>query len=136
MIRKVDHIGVVVRDVEAAAAFYRDVLGLAFQGFEDLPRRHLRIAVFDLGGVRLELIQPTSPEAAITSFLDRTGGGLHHVAFEVEDAAAELARLASAGVELIDTEPRPGAAGTKIAFLNPKSTFRVLVELCEKKTDY
>jgi methylmalonyl-CoA/ethylmalonyl-CoA epimerase len=132
MIRKIDHIGIAVRDIEAAAAFYRDVVGLPFEGFEDLPDRHLRIAVFDLAGVRLELLQPTSPAAAIASFLDRTGGGLHHLAFEVDDAAAELARLSAAGVALIDKEPRPGVAGTRVAFLDPRSTLRVLLELCEK----
>jgi methylmalonyl-CoA/ethylmalonyl-CoA epimerase len=132
MMRKIDHIGIAVKDLDAAAAFYRDVLGLPFVGFEDLPGRHLRLAVFDLAGVRLELIQPTSPEAAIAAFLERTGGGLHHLAFEVDDAAAEIGRLTTAGVEFIDKEPRPGAAGDRIAFLQPGSTFRVLIELCEK----
>jgi len=133
MIRKIDHLGIAVKDLEAAAAFYKDVLGFTFEGFEDLPGRNLRIAVFDLAGVRLELIQPTSPEAAISGFIERTGGGLHHVALEVDDVAAELARFSAAGVELIDKEPRPGAAGARIAFLQPGSTFRVLTELCEKK---
>jgi len=132
MIRKIEHLGIAVPDLDAAAAFFRDVLGLRFEGFEDLPDRHLRIAVFDLSGVRLELLQPASPDAAISSFVERTGGGLHHLALTVDDVAAELARLSAAGVELIDREPRPGAAGAKIAFLAPRSTFKVLLELCEK----
>ncbi|MBM3310153.1 MAG: methylmalonyl-CoA epimerase [Candidatus Aminicenantes bacterium] len=132
MIRSIDHLGIAVADLEAATAFFRDVLGLPFEGFEDLPDRHLRAAIFSLAGVRLELLQPTSPEAAIAPFLEKTGGGLHHLALEVDDAAAELARLASAGVALIDREPRPGVGGAKIAFLSPRSSFKVLIELCEK----
>jgi methylmalonyl-CoA epimerase len=132
MIRKIDHIGIAVVDLEAATAFFRDVLGLPFEGFEDMPGRHLKVAVFDVAGVRLELLQPTSPEAAIVPFLEKTGGGLHHLALEVDDAAAELTRLAAAGVGLIDREPRTGAAGAKIAFLSPGSTQKVLLELCQK----
>jgi len=132
MIQGLDHVGIAVKDLDAATAFFRDVLGLRFESFEDLPERRLRIAIFDLGGARLELIQPTSPDAAIAGFLERTGGGIHHLAFRVDDAAAELDRLRAAGVGLIDQAPRPGLPGAKVAFLDPKSAFRVLVELCEK----
>ncbi|MGD0783009.1 MAG: methylmalonyl-CoA epimerase [Candidatus Aminicenantales bacterium] len=131
MIRKIDHVGIAVRDLEKQTAFYRDVLGLEFEGFEDLPGRGLRIGVFNVGGVHIELLQPTVPDNTIAKFIEKSGEGIHHLAFTVDDAAQELERLGAAGVEAIDAEPRPGAGGAQVAFLHPKSTFRVLMELCE-----
>jgi methylmalonyl-CoA/ethylmalonyl-CoA epimerase len=131
MIRKIDHVGIAVKDLEKTAAFYGDVLGLEFAGFEDLPDRGLRIGVFNVGGVRLELLQPTTTDSTMAKFIEKSGEGIHHLAFTVDDAEAELGRLASAGVQLIDSKPRPGAAGVRVAFLHPKSAFHVLMELCE-----
>jgi methylmalonyl-CoA/ethylmalonyl-CoA epimerase len=99
---------------------------------EELPERKLRIAVFNLNGVRIELLEPTSPDSNIAAFIEKRGEGLHHIAFGDDDVKGTLDRLSEAGVELLDREPRPGVGGTKIAFLDPKSTFRVLMELCEK----
>ncbi len=131
MIRKIDHVGIAVRDLEKQTAFYRDILGLEFEGFEDLLDRGLRIGVFNVGGVHIELLQPTAPDNAVAKFIEKSGEGIHHLAFTVDDAAGELERLTAAGVQAIDAEPRSGAGGAQVAFLNPKSTFRVLIELCE-----
>jgi methylmalonyl-CoA/ethylmalonyl-CoA epimerase len=132
MIRKIDHVGIAVQDLEKQTAFYRDVLGLEFEGFEDLPERGLRIGVFNVGGVQIELLQPTVPDNAVAKFIEKSGEGIHHLAFTVDDAAGELERLSAAGVQLIDSKPRSGAGDARVAFLNPKSTFRVLMELCER----
>jgi methylmalonyl-CoA epimerase len=131
MIRKIDHVGIAVQDLEKQTAFYRDVLGLEFEGFEDLPERGLRIGVFNVAGVHIELLQPTGPDNTIAKFIEKSGEGIHHLAFAVDDAAAELDRLTAAGVQAIDAQPRSGAGGAQVAFLQPKSTFRVLMELCE-----
>jgi methylmalonyl-CoA/ethylmalonyl-CoA epimerase len=132
MIKGIEHIGIAVKSLEERIPFYRDTLGLAFHGIEELPERRLRIAVFDCGGVRLELLQSTSPETTIASFIEKRGEGLHHIALAVDSAKDALAAVVAAGVEPIDAEPRPGAGGTMIAFLNPNSTGRVLIELVEK----
>jgi methylmalonyl-CoA epimerase len=131
MIRKIDHVGIAVQDLEKQTAFYRDVLGLEFEGFEDIPERGLRVGVFKIGGVRIELLQPTMPDSTVAKFIEKSGEGIHHIAFAVDDAAKELERLKGAGVQAIDAKLRPGAGGAQVAFLHPKSTFRVLMELCE-----
>jgi len=133
MINRIAHIGIAVKDLEERIAFYRDVLGLPLEGREELPERKLRIAVFNLNGVHIELLEPTSPDSNIAAFIEKRGEGLHHIAFGDDDVKGTLQRLSEAGVALLDREPRPGAAGTKVAFLDPKSTFRVLMELCEKE---
>lgn len=131
MINRIAHIGIAVKDLEERIAFYRDVLGLHLEGREELPARNLRIAVFNLNGVHIELLEPTSPESNIAVFIEKRGEGLHHIAFGDDDIKGTLARLTEKGVALLDKEPRPGAGGAKIAFIDPKSTFRVLMELCE-----
>jgi len=133
MIRKIDHIGIAVKDIETHLVFYRDVLGLKFEGYEDLPDRGLRVAVFDAGGVRLELIQAASTDSTISTFIERRGEGLHHLAFGVDDAEGTLAHLIENGIRALDPAPRPGAGGAKVAFLNPDDTGRVLLEICEEK---
>jgi methylmalonyl-CoA/ethylmalonyl-CoA epimerase len=131
MINRIEHIGIAVKDLEERIAFYRDVLGLELEGREELPARNLRIAVFNLNGVHLELLEPTSPESNIAVFIEKRGEGLHHIAFGDDDIGRTLAALTEKGVALLDKTPRPGAAGAQVAFLDPKSTFRVLMELCE-----
>jgi methylmalonyl-CoA/ethylmalonyl-CoA epimerase len=133
MMKNIDHIGIAVEELEARIPFYRDTLGLPFLGIEELPDRALRVAVFDCGGVHLELIQSTSPDSAIASFLGKRGEGLHHISFAVDDAKAELAAMSASGVRLIDAEPRRGAGGSLVAFLHPASTGHVLLELSQKK---
>jgi methylmalonyl-CoA/ethylmalonyl-CoA epimerase len=130
MIKKIDHIGIAVRDLEKQVPFYRDVLGLHFEGYEDLPDRGLRVGVFKVGDVHIELLQPTTADSTVAKFIEKSGEGIHHLAFGVDDASAELTRLSAAGVQAIDAQPRSGAGGAQVAFLHPKSTFRVLMELC------
>ncbi|HPQ40902.1 MAG TPA: methylmalonyl-CoA epimerase [bacterium] len=132
MIRKIDHIGIAVTDLDAQVAFYRDILGLDFHGYEELPDRGLKVGIFLVNDVRIELLQSTSPDSAIGKFIDAKGEGIHHIAFCTDNAQGELDRLKTAGVRLIDDTPKPGADGMKVAFLHPKSTFRVLMEICQK----
>ncbi len=126
----VHHVAMVVADLDAALATYRDVLGLAFEGSHDLAADGVRAVFLSAGGIRLEVISPTVGDNGVARFLERRGEGLHHVCFEVTDLAATLDRLAAAGLELIDAGPRRGALGP-VGFLHPRSTNGVLVELIE-----
>ena len=128
---KIDHLGLAVRSIEEAGRFYRDVLGLAEQGSEEIPDQKVRVVFFEVGEVRIELLEPTTDDSPIARFLEKKGPGLHHIAYRVEDLPATLAALKSAGVRLIDEKPRDGAHGMKIAFAHPKSTEGVLTEFCQ-----
>ncbi|MCD4652421.1 methylmalonyl-CoA epimerase [bacterium] len=132
MIKKIDHIGIAVKDLDAQVVFYRDILGLEFHGYEELPDRGLKVGIFIVNDIRIELLQSISSDSAIGQFIEKKGEGIHHIAFYSDSVQAELDRLKAAGVKLIDETPKPGAEGMKIAFLHPKSTFRVLLELCQK----
>ncbi len=131
MIKKIDHIGIAVKELEPEVTFYRDVLGLPFHGYEELPDRGLRVGIFVIGGVRIELLESTSTDSAIHAFIEKRGEGLHHIAFESDNAQETLDHLANAGIALLDKTPKPGADGMQVAFLHPKSTFKVLMEICE-----
>lgn len=131
MIRQLDHVAIAVASLEQAVPFYRDVLGLPFMYFEEVTDQKVKVACFDLGGVRLELLEPTSEDSPISKFLAQRGGGLHHVALRTDDVQAELQRVRDQGVRLIDEQPREGAGGMRIAFLHPKSTQGVLLELTQ-----
>ncbi len=129
-IGRVHHVAVVVRDLDAALAFYRDILGLAPGPVVPIPSDRVRIAFLPVGEVRIELVEPTDETTGVARFLAGRGEGFHHICFEVGDVTATLTRLAVNGVELIDTAPRPGAEGP-VAFLHPRSCHGVLVELIE-----
>ena len=129
--RQIDHLGVAVHSIDEASRFYRDVLALECEGGEEIPDQKVRALCFDIGGVRIELLEPTADDSPIARFLEARGPGLHHVAYRVEDLVATLAALEAAGVRLIDKTPRDGAGGMKIAFIHPKSTAGVLTELCQ-----
>lgn len=126
---ELDHIGIAVRDLEAARANYKR-LGLEEVGREELPEQGVELVIFELGGARLELLRPLG-EGPLARFLERRGEGLHHLAIAVADIEEELERLREAGVRLVDEEPRRGAGGTRIAFIHPKSMGGVLIELVE-----
>jgi len=126
-----DHIGISVRDLETALAFYRDALGLDIGGVEEVASQHVRAQFVSVGAARLELLEATSPESAIARSIERRGPGLHHLTLRVNDIAAVLARLKALGVRLIDEEPRAGAGGGLVAFIHPSDAHGVLVELTE-----
>lgn len=131
MIGRAHHLGIAVRDLEGTLARYR-ALGLVPTSVEAVPTESVRVAFLDAGGVRLELLEPLGPEGAVHRFLERRGEGLHHLAFEVEDIVAEMARLGKEGFQLVDERPRPGAHGRSVAFVHPKSLHGVLLELVQE----
>jgi methylmalonyl-CoA epimerase len=130
LVQSIDHIGIAVKDLDAAVATYEQALGVRCHR-ENLPERHLQIAFFPMGDARIELIMPTSPAAAISGFLEKRGEGLHHVAYRVADVAAALEESRAAGLRLIDNAPQPGAHGTLVAFVHPGSLNGVLTEFVQ-----
>lgn len=131
MIQKINHIGIAVRSLDEQIPFYRDVLGLVFKGLESVPEQKVRVAMFGVGEVNIELLEPTSPESPIAGFLEKKGEGMHHIAYQVDDLEAQIAAATARGVQMIDEKPRGGAHGTRIAFLHPKSSGKVLTELTQ-----
>jgi len=131
MTDKINHIGIAVKNIETATPLYRDVLGMCFEGVEEVPDQKVRVAFFVVGESRIELLEPTSPDSPVARFLEKNGEGIHQLAYQVDDLAATLEQLRGAGVRLIDEQPRCGAHGTRIAFLHPKATGGVLTELCQ-----
>ena len=131
MFTNVDHIGFAVRDIEEAIAFYSRTFDIAEWERIPMPERHMSVAATHVGGMLLEIIAPTSEDAAFAKFLRDRGPGMHHVAYRVDDIAAALAEVKARGVQLIDEVPRSGLHNTLTAFLHPKSTLGVLVELVQ-----
>ncbi len=129
--RRIDHIGIAVQDLEAALAPYVEGLGMEVDHVEEVPSERVRIAMLPIGETKLELLEPQDPESAIAKFIERKGQGIHHIALAVDDVEASLESLKAAGVSLIDEQPRPGAGGTRVAFAHPKGFNGVLVELVE-----
>ncbi|MHB8762773.1 MAG: methylmalonyl-CoA epimerase [Deferrisomatales bacterium] len=136
MLKKISHIGIAVRDIEEAAKFYTQALGLPLGGIEEVPDQKVKVAFLPIGEVRLELVQPTSPDSAVAKFLEKNGPGIHHVAYHVDDTAAEVERLKAAGVQMVDQQPRKGAHNTRIAFVHPKASGGVLTELVQELGDH
>lgn len=132
--KKINHIGIAVKNLEASSSLYRDVLGMTFEGTEEVAEQKVRVAFFNIGGSRIELLEPTTPDSPVAKFLESKGEGVHHVAYEVEDIEAALAELKDDGIRLIDEKPRRGAHGTSIAFLHPKASGGVLTELCQPRS--
>ncbi|HYR55925.1 MAG TPA: methylmalonyl-CoA epimerase [Myxococcaceae bacterium] len=124
-----DHVAIAVKNLDAAIAFYRDVVGLELQEIEEVPGQQVRTAIFGHGMGRIELICPTSPDTGVARFLDKRGEGLHHICIEVDDIDAALDALRQAGAPLIDEVPQPGAGGSRVAFVHPKGARGVLTEL-------
>jgi methylmalonyl-CoA/ethylmalonyl-CoA epimerase len=130
-IKKIDHIALVVEDIEDALAFWRDSLGLELERQETVARENSAIAFLPLGDGEIELVQPTTDDSGIAKYLQKRGPGMHHLCLEVDDIAGMLAHLKSRGVQLIHEQPVVGENGKKYAFIHPKSAFGVLVELYE-----
>ncbi|MBO6101731.1 MAG: methylmalonyl-CoA epimerase, partial [Opitutales bacterium] len=127
MLKQIDHLGIAVNKIEDVLPYYEKILGLKCEGVEEVPSQKVRTAFFTMGGVHLELLEPTSPDSPIAKYLEKNPrGGIHHVAFFTDDLPSELKRVEEAGAILIDKAPRPGAHHKEIAFLHPKSTAGIL----------
>jgi methylmalonyl-CoA/ethylmalonyl-CoA epimerase len=131
VIQKINHIGIAVSSLEAHIPFYRDVLKLEYKGTETVADQKVRLAVFHVGEVNIELLEPTAPDSPIAGFIEKRGEGVHHLAYQVDEIEAQIASLKGAGVQMIDEKPRGGAHGTRIAFLHPKSSAKILTELTQ-----
>ena len=131
-LKKLAHIGIAVEDLDEAAALFGDTLGLAVEGRKELPDRGLEVAFLDTGNTKVELLASRRDDSAIGRFLAKKGPGIHHLCFKTADIRRTMKELADAGLRLIDAEPREGAEGHLVAFLHPKSTSGVLIELEEE----
>ena len=132
MIKKIDHIGIAVKNIEDSLKVYKDILGMEVAGEEVVDEQKVKTVFLPVGESEIELLESTSPDGTIAKFIEKRGEGLHHVAFQVDNLEDKLKELEAKGVRLIDKEPRYGAGGSRIAFLHPKSTNGILVELCER----
>lgn len=131
--KKIEHLGIAVTDLDASIALFETLLGTACYKIERVESELVNTAFFMVGESKIELLQATNPESAIGKFLEKRGQGIHHIAFEVDDIDTELERLKSEGFELIHATPKDGADNKRIAFLHPKATNGVLIELCQEK---
>ncbi len=131
-ILKIDHLGIAVNDIDQSRKFWSDVLGLDFEGTETVEEQKVTTAFFPVGESEVELLASTSPDGPVARYIEKRGQGIQHVAFRVENIEQALEELKAKGVRLIDEKPRRGAGGAKIAFIHPKATGGVLVELCER----
>ena len=130
---KIDHLGIATKSIEEALKFWADSLGLENVHTETVEDQKVRVALLPLGESRIELLEPTSDDSTISKFLEKRGGGIHHIAIEVDDIRTKLRQLKEAGVRLIDEEPRVGAEDCLVAFVHPASTGGVLLELVQTR---
>lgn len=130
-VKHIEHIGIAVKSLESAIAFYESKLGLKCYAIEEVQDQKVRTAFFKVGQTKVELLESTDPEGPIGKFLEKKGEGVHHIAFATEGLQENLDELSQNGIRLIDKNPRKGAEGLHIAFLHPKDTLGVLTELCE-----
>lgn len=130
-IKKIDHIAIVVEDIDKALGFWSDALGLELDHVEDVPDQQSVVAFLPTGASELELVKPTTKDSGVARYLQKRGPGIHHICFEVDDIEGSLEQLSEKGVRLINETPLIGTGGKKIAFIHPKSTHGVLVELYE-----
>ena len=130
---KIDHLGIAVKSIEEAKKLFHEILGLEFEGTETVQEQKVTTAFFPVGDSEVELLESTDPDGPIAKYLEKRGEGIQHIAFRVDNLEEALARLKDKGIRLIDEKPRRGAGGAKIAFLHPKSTHGVLIELSERE---
>ncbi len=128
----IEHIGIAVKSLEDSIPYYENVLGLKCYAIEEVADQKVKTAFFMVGQTKIELLEPTSEDSTIASFIEKRGEGIHHIAFAVDGVQNALEEVSAKDVRLIDKQPRKGAEGLNIAFLHPKSTGGVLTELCEK----
>lgn len=130
---KINHLGIATKGIDEALKFWSDALGLENVHTEVVEDQKVRVAMLPIGESRIELLEPTSEDSPISKFLEKRGGGIHHIAVEVEDIEAALAKLKARGMRLIDAEPRIGAEGCLVAFVHPSSANGVLLELVQTR---
>ena len=129
----IEHIGIAVRNLEESIKFYEDTFGLKCYAIEEVKDQKVRTAFFKVGQTKIELLESTEPDGPIGKFIEKRGEGVHHIAFAVNNIELALTEIEKKGIRVIDKQPRNGVEELEIAFLHPKSTFGVLIELCEKK---
>jgi methylmalonyl-CoA/ethylmalonyl-CoA epimerase len=132
MIKKLDHIAIAVHKVEEASEFYQDKLGLTLENVEVVKEQRTKVGFLSVGETRIELVEPAAEDSPLVKFLETKGPGIHHLCFEVDDIDGEIEKLTRKGARLIDKTPRPGAHQTRVAFLHPKGSGGVLIELCQR----
>jgi len=132
MVKKLDHIGIAVKNLEATLKFYEETLGLKSAGIEVVEEQKVRVAFLPIGDTEVELLESTEEDGPIAKFIAKNGEGVQHMAYRVDDIVAAIVEMKEKGVRMIDEKPRYGAGGAQIAFCHPKSTSGVLVELCQK----
>lgn len=130
---KIEHIGIAVKDLEKSNALFEALLGTPHYKTETVESEHVSTSFFKTGESKVELLEATSPDSPIAKFIEKRGEGIHHIAFEVADIRAEMARLSAAGFTLLNEEPKHGADNKWVCFLHPKGTNGVLVELCQER---
>ena len=137
MLKEIDHLGIAISNIDEGVRLYKDLLGFDLEGYEEVEDQMVKVAMLNAHGKapNIELLEPTSSDSPIYKFIEKKGEGIHHIALGVENIEEVLERLKQEGVRLIDEVPRMGAGGKKIAFLHPKSTKGVLIELCEKQSE-
>ena len=135
MLKKISHIGIAVGSLKAAIPLYRDTFRMTFRGVEEVPGYQVNVAFFQIGESKIELLEPSSEGGFLAEFLETHGEGFHHIAYEVEDIEAAIRELVANGTRMIDTIPRLGAHGARVAFIHPESSRGVLTELCAAATD-
>jgi methylmalonyl-CoA/ethylmalonyl-CoA epimerase len=131
MIKKINHIAIAVNNLEEAAKFYQEHLGLPLTGVEVVAAQKTKVGFIKIGESNIELVQPAEPGSPLTKFLETKGQGIHHICFEVDDVEKEVKGLLAKGTVMVDQAPRPGAHNSKVAFVHPKASNGVLIELAE-----
>jgi methylmalonyl-CoA/ethylmalonyl-CoA epimerase len=131
VLTRINHIGIAVKSIDEALPFYRDNLGMAFAGIEEVVEQKVRVAMLKVGESKIELLEPIGEDSPVAKFLEKNGPGIHHLAYEVENIDDAIAGLLADGARMIDERPRNGAHGSRIAFVHPKSSNGVLTELCQ-----
>ena len=132
MVQKVDHIGIAVKNLDEALKFYEDVLGLKCAGSEVVEEQKVKVAFLPIGDTEVELLESTEEDGPIAKYIEKKGEGIQHIDYRVANIEEAIEEMKSKGIRMIDEKPRYGAGGAKIAFLHPKSTHGVLIELCER----
>lgn len=133
MIKKVDHIGIAVKSLQATLPFYTDVLKLELKGIEEVESEGVKVAFLKVGETKIELLEPLNDESPIAKYIEKRGEGIHHIALGTDSIEERIEEIKTKGIKMINEQAKTGAGGAKVAFMHPKSTGKVLYELCEKK---